>query len=182
MSLEAVVGAGPNLLEQNASQCNRLLLPTPVLSIEETTILKNVGSTNSAWQSRTIDTTFDKSEGVAGYEKCLDRVCAEASQATADGVRILILSDRALGPDRVAISSAIATGGVHHHLVREKERGKVAIIVETSESKEVHHVCVLVGYGADGVNPYLCFEAMLKVRFPPFLFSYFSSSLTMLSP
>ncbi|GAA5893167.1 hypothetical protein JCM6882_003902 [Rhodosporidiobolus microsporus] len=165
MSLEAIVGAGPNILEQSASQCGRLLLPSPVVSIAEAAVLKRLGSCGfPAWQSREIDITFDKSEGVQGYEKCLDRVCKEASQATADGVRIIALTDRAVGPGRVAISSAVAVGGVHHHLVRMKERSKVAILVETSEAREVHHVCVLVGYGADAVCPYLCLEAMLKLR------------------
>ncbi|GAA5871080.1 hypothetical protein JCM8547_005352 [Rhodosporidiobolus lusitaniae] len=164
MSLESIVGNGPNLLEQTAGQCNRLLLSSPVLSIEEVSVLKNLSTTNKAWTSRVIDLTYDKAEGVAGYEKALDRVCLEAAQATDEGVRIIVLSDRAIGPHRVAISSAVATGGVHHHLVREKKRTKVAIVVEASDAREVHHVCVLVGYGADGVCPWLCLEAMLKLR------------------
>ncbi|GAA5828058.1 hypothetical protein JCM11251_005714 [Rhodosporidiobolus azoricus] len=165
MSLEAIVGAGPNILEQSASQCGRLLLPSPVVSIAEAAVLKGLSSSGyPAWQSREIDITFPKTEGLEGYERCLDRVCAEASQATAEGVRIIALTDRAVGPDRVAISSAVAVGGVHHHLVGTKERSKVAILVETSEAREVHHVCVLVGYGADAVCPYLCLEMMLKLR------------------
>ncbi|GAA6020313.1 hypothetical protein JCM10207_003222 [Rhodosporidiobolus poonsookiae] len=164
MSLQSYVGNVPNLLEQNAAQCNRLMLPSPVLSIDEINALKRLNVSAPAWTSRTIDITFAKDDGVDGYEAALNRVCAEASEAVADGVRILVLSDRAVGVDRVAISSAIATGGVHHHLVRMKERGKIALLVETAEAREVHHVCVLVGYGADGVCPYLCFEAMLKLR------------------
>ncbi|BGP12115.1 glutamate synthase [NADH] [Rhodosporidiobolus nylandii] len=165
MSLESVVGAGPNILEQNAQQCQRLLLPSPVLSIEEGETLKHLSTSGYAnWTSRTIDITFDKAEGVAGYERCVDRVCAEANAATAEGVRIIILSDRAVGPHRVAISSAVAVGGVHHHLVREKQRGKVVLVAETADAREVHHVCVLVGYGADAVVPYLVLEAMLKLR------------------
>ncbi|GAA5871202.1 hypothetical protein JCM1840_000141 [Sporobolomyces johnsonii] len=165
MSLESVVGAEGNLLEEmNAKQCHRLLLPSPVLTIEETEALKRLDSVYPAWASRTIDITFDKAEGVAGYEKCLDRVCAQVSQAIDENIRVIVLSDRAVGPSRVAISSAVATGGVHHHLTHKKQRSKVALIVETAEAREVHHVCVLVGYGADGVCAYLCLEAMLKLR------------------
>jgi glutamate synthase (NADPH/NADH) len=113
---------------------------------------------------RVIDITFEKSLGVAGYEACLDRVCAEVSQAIAENVRVVVLSDRNVGPDRVPLSALVATGGVHHHLIRNKQRSKVALIVETGEAREVHHICVLVGYGADGICPYLCIEAMLKLR------------------
>jgi glutamate synthase (NADPH/NADH) len=164
MSLECYVGAEGNLLEMNQNQCHRLLLTSPVLSIEEVNALKRLDTVHPDWPSRTIDITFDKAEGVAGYQACLDRVCAETSTAIAENIRVIVLSDRNVGVDRVAISSAIATGGVHHHLVRNKQRSKVALIVETGEAREVHHVCVLVGYGADGVCPYLCLEAMLKVR------------------
>jgi glutamate synthase (NADPH/NADH) len=163
MSLSSVVGAEGNLLEMNATQCHRLLLNSPILTIEEVNALKRLDTVHPDWPSRTIDITFEKSEGVLGYQTCLDRVCAEASRAVADNMRVIVLSDRAVGPNRVPISSAIATGGVHHHLVRNKQRSKIALIVETGEAREVHHMCVLVGYGADGVCPYLCFEAMLKV-------------------
>lgn len=164
MSLEATVGNEGNLLEMSAGQARRLLLTSPVLSIEECAALQRLETVHPDWAARTIDITFDKSEGTAGYEKCIDRVCAEVSQAIEENVRVVILSDRAVGPTRVAVSSAAATGGVHHHLVRNKQRTKVALIVETAEAREVHHICVLVGYGADGVCAYLCLEAMLKVR------------------
>ncbi|GAA5893643.1 glutamate synthase (NADH) [Sporobolomyces salmoneus] len=164
MSLESAVGNEGNLLEMSAGQARRLLLSSPVLSIEECAALQRLETVHSDWAARTIDITFDKSEGTAGYEKCIDRVCAQVSEAIEEKVRVIILSDRAAGPNRVAVSSAAATGGVHHHLVRNKQRTKVALIVETAEAREVHHICVLVGYGADGVCAYLCLEAMLKLR------------------
>ncbi|GAA5979869.1 hypothetical protein JCM11641_007571, partial [Rhodosporidiobolus odoratus] len=165
MSLESAVGAGPNLLEQNAKQCSRLLLPSPVLSIDEIEALRRLSTSGqAAWTSRTLDLTYDKAEGVAGYERALNRLFVEASQAVHDGIRLLILSDRPVGPHRVAISAAVATGGIHHHLVHEKDRSKVALLVETSEARETHHLCVLLGYGADGICPYLFYEAMFKLR------------------
>ncbi|POY76879.1 putative Glutamate synthase (NADH) [Rhodotorula taiwanensis] len=164
MSLESNVGNGPNILEMNAKQCSRLQLPSPLLSIDELAALRRLSSTQPDWTARTIDITFEKSEGVHGYERCLDRVCAEVSQAITDNVRIVILSDRAVSADRVAVSTAVAVGGVHHYLVRNKSRAKIALVAESAEAREVHHVCVLVGYGADAVCPYLCYEAMLKLR------------------
>lgn len=164
MSLECYVGAEGNLLEMNPTQCHRLLLTSPVLSIEEMNALKRLKDVHADWPARVIDITFDKSEGLAGYQACLDRICAETSQAVTENYRVIILSDRNVGPNRVPLSALIATGGVHHHLIRNKDRSKIALLVETGEAREVHHVCVLLGYGADGICPYLCFEAMLKLR------------------
>ncbi|GAA95243.1 uncharacterized protein L969DRAFT_21927 [Mixia osmundae IAM 14324] len=164
MSLECYVGAEGNMLEMRAEQCHRLMLPSPVLSVEETNALKRLHEVHSDWPARTVDITFPKSQGPAGFQGALNRVNAEASQAIHDGVRVLVLSDRNIGPDRVALSALMACGGVHHHLVRNKQRSKIALIIETGEAREVHHICVLVGYGADGVCPYLIMEAMLKLQ------------------
>ncbi|KAK4052240.1 glutamate synthase [NADH] [Microbotryomycetes sp. JL221] len=164
MSLACKVGCEGNLLEMSPTQAHRLDLPSPVLSIEEMNAIKRLDTVHPDWPARVIDITFDKAEGTAGYQACLDRVCAEVSQAIAENMRVVVLSDRAVGPERVAISSLIATGGVHHHLIRNKQRSKVALMVETAEAREVHHICVLVGYGADAICPYLCIEAMFKLR------------------
>ncbi|KAN0061168.1 glutamate synthase [NADH] [Thecaphora frezii] len=163
MSLEQYVGPEGNLLEMRPEQCHRLLLPSPILSIDEMNAIKQLHTVHADWPSKTIDITFDKGAGLTGYEETLDRVCSETSQAIRDGYRVVILSDRAVGPDRVSISSLVACGGVHHHLIRNKERSKIALMVETAEAREVHHMCVLVGYGADAICPWLAFEAMLKV-------------------
>lgn len=164
MSLECYVGAEGNLLEMNQSQCHRLLLTSPVLTIEEVNALKRLKEVHADWPAKIIDITFDKNEGVMGYQNCLDRVCAEASKAIDENIRVLVLSDRLVSATRVPLSSLIATAGVHHHLIRNKQRSKIALIIETGEAREVHHICVLLGYGADGICPYLCFEAMLKLR------------------
>jgi len=149
MSLECYVGPEGNLLEMDMSQCHKLRLPTPILSLAEMEAIKNFNITRADWTTRVIDITFPKSEGPAGYVPCLERVCAEVTNAIQDGVKIVLLSDRGTSVDRVAISSLIATGGVHHYLVKEKKRSRVAIAVETAEAREVHHACVLLGYGAD---------------------------------
>lgn len=163
MSLECAVGAEGNLLERTEKQCRRLLLPSPVLSIEELNSLKHLKDVYPTWPSKTIDITFDKSAGLAAYETTIDRICQEASAAVDDKVRVVILSDRGLSADKVPVSAVAACGAVHHHLVKTKQRSKIALLVETGEAREVHHLCVLVGYGADGVCPYLIMESMLKL-------------------
>ncbi|CAA7267905.1 unnamed protein product [Cyclocybe aegerita] len=163
MSLAAYVGPEGNLLEVKPEQCHRILLPSPILSIEEMNAMKHLKFAYTNWPSRTIDITFAKSEGLPGYRRALDRVCSEASQAIDDGVKVVVLSDRDTGLSRVPLSALIACGGVHHHLTSQKKRAKIALMVETAEAREVHHLCVLVGYGADAVCPWLVMETIHKV-------------------
>ncbi|KAJ8517312.1 hypothetical protein ONZ45_g5485 [Pleurotus djamor] len=163
MSLEAYVGPEGNLLEMKPEQCHRILLPSPLISIEEMNALKNLKVAYARWPSRTIDITFPKEHGLPGYQLALERVCSEAAQAIDDGIKVVVLSDRAIGPDRLPLSALVACGGVHHHLVLQKKRAKIALMVETGEAREVHHLCVLVGYGADAVCPWLMMESILKI-------------------
>ena len=164
MSLECYVGPQGNILEVRESQCHRFTLPSPVLSLESFNALQHLQSVHSHWAVCTLDVTFEKSTGVKGYINTLERICEEASEAIEDGYKIIILSDRATGPNRVPLSSLLACGAVHHHLVRTKMRSKVALVVESGEAREVHHLCVLVGYGADAICPYLALEALLKLQ------------------
>ncbi|ORY74386.1 hypothetical protein BCR37DRAFT_352653, partial [Protomyces lactucae-debilis] len=163
MSLQCYVGPQGNLLEMNAKQCARLKLPSPVLSMEELEAIKQMTTINPSWRVKTLDLTFAKSEGTAGYKKHLDEVCAQTEAAIAEGYKVVVLSDRATAADRVPVSALIASGSVHHHLVKNKLRSRVALLVETGEAREVHHLCVLLGYGADGVCPYLTFKAIAKL-------------------
>src|SRR6195952_4041490 len=164
MSLEAYVGPQGNLLELDESQCHRLLLPSPILSLEEFKALNNITTLYPGWKVKTIDITFPKSEGVTGYLEALDRICDAASEGITDDFNILVLSDRATSTDRVPISALLATGMVHHHLVRNRWRAQAALVVETGDAREVHHMCVLVGYGADAICPYLAMECILKMN------------------
>ncbi len=134
MSLEQYVGPEGNLLEMKPEQCHRLLLPSPILSIDELNAIKQIDSVHGDWTAKTIDITYDKGEGILGYENTLDRVCSETSQAIRDGYRVVVLSDRAVSADRVAISSLVACGGVHHHLIRNKERSRIALMIESAEA------------------------------------------------
>ncbi|MCC7475400.1 MAG: glutamate synthase subunit alpha [Pirellulales bacterium] len=162
MSLECYVGPERNLLEPGEEHAHRLRIPHPILSNEQLAALKHIDQ--RGWRSKTIDTTWPRSEGAGGLTKALDRVCVEVEAAINDGYSLVVLSDRNMGHDRVPLSSLLATGAVHHHLVRKAKRTRIGLIVETGEAREVHHHCLLVGYGADAVNPYLAFEALWYAR------------------
>ena len=159
-----MLGPQGNLLEMNESQCGRMLLPSPVLSLEEFKAMSNTYQLNSRWTVKKIDITFPKNEGIQGYMNALDKICEAATEGITAGDNIIILTDRAASADRVAVSACLATGMVHHHLVRNKWRSNAALVVETGEAREVHHMCVLVGYGADAICPYLAIECILKMH------------------
>jgi glutamate synthase (NADPH/NADH) large chain len=162
MSLECYVGPERNLLETTPKHCHRLLIPHPILTNAELASLKAMN--HRGWRSKCIDITWPKSEGEPGLLAAIERICAEAEQAITEGFSLVILTDRAVGPERVPVSSLLACGAVHHHLVRHAKRARIGIIVETGEAREVQQHCLLVGYGADGINPYLAFEALWQTR------------------
>jgi glutamate synthase (NADPH/NADH) large chain len=162
MSLECVIGPEQNLLETTERHCHRLRIPHPILSNEQLAGLKELS--HRGWKSQTIDITWPRTEGVDGLPAAIDRICAEAERAIDEGFSLIILSDRAISSDRVPVSALIATGAVHHYLVRRVMRTRIGIVVETGEAREVHHHCLLIGYGADGINPYLAFESLWKCR------------------
>lgn len=164
MSLECYVGPQGNLLEMDASQCARLFLPSPILSIPEFNSLMNISKVHPEWTVKTIDLTFPKTEGTEGYMRHLDFICKEATAAIESRDRLIVLSDRNTSSDRIAVSTLLASGMVHHHLVSNKWRSMAAIVLETAEAREVHHMCVLLGYGADAINPYLAMECILKLN------------------
>ncbi|KAJ3334811.1 glutamate synthase [NADH], partial [Kappamyces sp. JEL0680] len=163
MSLACYIGPSGNILEVDQSQCKRLRLPSPILSMDDLQCIKNLPAYEPQWTVAVIDMTYPKEWGVEGYTAALDRVCAKVSEAIQEGYKIAILSDTNVSSDRVALSAIICLGAVHHHLVRNKQRSKIALVVETGEAREVHHFCVLLGYGADAICPYLGFEAVLKL-------------------
>jgi glutamate synthase (NADPH/NADH) large chain len=162
MSLECFIGPEGNLLETTEEQCHRLAVPHPILTNEDLAAIKFLD--HRGWKTKTIDITYPREEGVEGLQPALSRVCDEAAQAIADGFSLVILSDREIGPERVPISALLACGAVHHHLVRNEQRTQIGIVLETGEAREVHHHCLLIGYGADAINPYIAFEAIAQHR------------------
>ncbi|CAH7688576.1 hypothetical protein PPACK8108_LOCUS23548 [Phakopsora pachyrhizi] len=152
-----------NLHALEESQAGQLVLPSPILSVKGFEALQHLRNVKPIWSSKIIDITFEKQAGVSGYSSLLQQICDMASDAVKDHAHIIILSDPAVRPEPVAVPALVATGAVHHHLIAAKECSKVALIVETGKAREVHHLCVLLGYSADGIFPYLEMEAILKI-------------------
>ncbi|QCE00220.1 glutamate synthase [Vigna unguiculata] len=161
-SMRCMVGPEGDLTEITEQQCHRLSLKGPLLSTEEMEAIKKMNY--RGWNSKVIDITYSKERGKRGLEEALDRICAEAHDAIKEGYTTLVLSDRAFSRKRVAVSSLLAVGAVHQHLVKTLERTRVALIVESAEPREVHHFCTLVGFGADAICPYLAIEAIWRLQ------------------
>ncbi|KAL2540246.1 Glutamate synthase 1 [NADH] [Abeliophyllum distichum] len=161
-SMECMVGPEGDLTETTEEQCHRLSLKGPLLSIEEMEAIKKMNY--RGWRSKVLDITYSKDRGRNGLEETLDRICSEAHNAIKEGYTTLVLSDRAFSFKRIAVSSLLAVGAVHHHLVKKLERTRVALIVESAEPREVHHFCTLVGFGADAICPYLAVEAIWRLQ------------------
>jgi glutamate synthase (NADPH/NADH) large chain len=162
MSLECYIGPEGNLLDTTEEHCHRLALKHPILSNDHMAALKELD--HRGWRTKTIDISYDRKDVPGGMTATLDRVCAEAEQAIDDGFSFVVLSDRAINADRIALSSLLACASVHHHLIKQAKRTRIGILVESGEAREVHHHCLLVGYGADAINPYLAFEALWQAR------------------
>ncbi|HET6607477.1 MAG TPA: glutamate synthase large subunit, partial [Rhodopila sp.] len=165
MSLVTIVGPRPNLLGHHAGNHYRLEVSQPILTNADLEKIRDIENlAGGAFRTQTIDTTWPAEDGAAGLEKAIQRICQEATEAVLADFNILILSDRAVGPDRIPVPALLATASVHHHLIRQGLRMSTGIVVETGEAREVHHFCVLAGYGAEAVNPYLAFETLEQIR------------------
>ena len=165
MSLVSMIGPRPNLLGHHAGNHYRLEVSQPILTNGDLDKIRDIENlSGGAFRTETIDTTWPASEGSAGMERAVERVCREATDAALANFTILVLSDRAASADRIPIPALLATAAVHHHLIRQGLRTSTGLVVETGEAREVHHVCVLAGYGAEAINPYLAFETLEQIR------------------
>ena len=158
MSVGTSVGSEGNLLGESPKHAHQLVIGQPILRNPELEALRQVDS--SIFKAHTIDITWPLVEGADGLAVALERISRESDEALADGVNILILSDRNLGEDRVPIPALLAVASVHHHLVREGTRLQAGLVVESGEPREVHHFATLIGYGASAVNPYVMLETL----------------------
>ncbi len=163
MSLECYIGPEQNLLDTTEEQCHRLRVPHPIITDEECAGIKALDGYRGM-KTKVIDMTWPAEEGASGLPSAVERICQEAEQAIHDGYSFVVLSDRATSADRIPVSSLIACGAVHHHLVRKELRTRIGIVLESGEAREVHHFCLLTGYGADAINPYLAFEAIRDAK------------------
>jgi glutamate synthase (NADPH) large chain len=165
MSLVSMIGPRPNLLGHAAGSHKRLEVHQPVLSNAELAKIRAIEElADAAFRTATIDCTWPASEGAKGLENAILRICMDATDAVLADFNILILSDRAVSADRIPIPAALATAAVHHHLIRQGLRMQTGLVVETGEAREVHHFCVLAGYGAEAINPYMAFETLEQIR------------------
>ncbi len=163
MSLVSFIGPRPNLLDlEGTSRHKRLEVYQPILTNEDLERIRAIGEVaDNQFSSITIDITYAAEAGATGMATALDVVCAEAEEAVrSSDYNIIILSDRATGPDRIPIPSLLATSAVHHHLIRQGLRTSVGLVVETGEAYEVNQFATLAGYGAEAINPYLAFETV----------------------
>jgi glutamate synthase (ferredoxin) len=157
-SAETTIGSERNLLEPEPESCHLIKLKTPILSNEELAKLKYLSEGD--FKSLVIPILFDPKKGAKGLEGAIEEICAKADRAIADGVNILILSDRGIDRNNAPLPALLAVSGLHHHLIREGTRTRVGIVLESGEPREVHHYAVLIGYGCCAINPYLAFETI----------------------
>ncbi|MFS0488845.1 glutamate synthase large subunit [Leadbetterella byssophila] len=164
MSLISFVGASENILSESPRHCRQVQLNQPVLTIKEFDKLRFVDY--EGFQAKTINTYFnaDAPNPAQALEFALERICRYAVDAIYDGFEIIILSDRAIDSDHAPIPSLLAVSAVHHHLIRKGLRGKIGLLVESSDIWETHHFATLIGYGASGICPYIAFETIASMN------------------
>ncbi|HWM59711.1 MAG TPA: glutamate synthase large subunit, partial [Pseudonocardia sp.] len=156
-SLQSQLGPEQNLLEATAASCRTIVVPFPVLGNDDLAKIVQINQDGEypGFASHTVRGVFNAAEGGPGLRKRLDEINDEVTAAIADGARLIVLSSRGVDAERAPIPSLLLTGAVHHHLVRERTRTRVGLIVESGDAREVHHIALLIGFGAAAVNPYL---------------------------
>ncbi|MBA2559099.1 MAG: glutamate synthase subunit alpha, partial [Propionibacteriales bacterium] len=161
-SLAGTIGPETNLLDAGPSTCRQLVVPFPVIDNDELAKIIHVNRDGDlpGYSTHVVSGLYDVEGGGSALEARIDEICAEVSAAIADGARIIALSDRNSTVDAAPIPSLLLTGAVHHHLVREKTRTRVGLVVEAGDVREVHHVALLIGFGTAAVNPYLAMESV----------------------
>src|SRR2546427_12334588 len=157
-SMESTVGPERNLLKPEPESCRQIVLKDPVITNEELAKLAHVGE--RGFKALTLPMLYPVAEGAAGLERILDLLQRRVSEAIAEGYNVIILSDRGISRKTAAIPSLLATASMHHHLVRRGERTRCGLVIETGDAREVHHLCLLIGYGAGAVNPWVAFETI----------------------
>jgi glutamate synthase (NADPH) large chain len=157
--MASTIGPERNLLKPEPESCRQIKIKYPIIHNEHVAKLRHLPP-DAEFRSTTLSMLFDPEKDGGALEQAMNDLCRRASEAVAAGFDILILSDRGVGPRLAPIPSLLATAGVHHHLVREGTRTRCALVVESGDAREVHHVSLLLGYGAGVVNPYVAFETI----------------------
>ncbi|MDK2971710.1 MAG: hypothetical protein PWP23_1465 [Candidatus Sumerlaeota bacterium] len=166
-SLVTYIGRQGNLFDETPEASRLIKLETPVLTGEQLEKLRQ--TKRNGLRSATVEMLYEVGRGEQGLRDALRRLCDEAAAAVADGVSLIVLSDRGVTEKRAAIPSLLATAAVHHHLIREGTRTQASMLIETGEARDVHAFCLLIGFGAEAVSPYLAFEVIDKLDRDGFL-------------
>jgi len=157
-SMTSALGPERNLLNPEPESARLIKILSPIMDNDDLAKLRHLKL--DRFKSATLPMVFDAAQGGRGLQEAMDSLCGLAKKAIESGAGILILSDRALDKDHAPIPSLLATSGLHHYLVREGLRTRATLIVECGDAREVHHYCLLIGYGASAINPYLAFETL----------------------
>jgi glutamate synthase (NADPH/NADH) large chain len=161
-SLRATLGSEGNLLSPDAESVRQIVLPFPVIDNDELTKLIHINDDglHPGLAAVELSALYEVAGGGTALRARLDELCRIAARSVAEGARIIVLSDRHSDDEHAPIPALLVTSAVHHHLVRERLRARAGIVVETGEAREVHHMALLIGYGASAINPYLAFESI----------------------
>ena len=158
---EVMLGTELNLLETKPENCRQLKLSRPVLTNIELAKIRHIERSGAqGFRAKTLSILFDISGGEKALEQALEDLFQAATEAIDEGFNILVLSDRGVAPGVAPIPALLAVSGLHHHLIRNETRTQVALVVESGEPREVHHLALLIGFGATAVNPYLAMETL----------------------
>ncbi|MEM6461742.1 MAG: glutamate synthase large subunit [Pseudomonadota bacterium] len=166
MSLVSFIGPRPNLFDlEGLAERRRLEVRQPILTNEDLEKIRAIGDiSDNQFQTKTLDFTYWEHRGSDYMSEALENLCARAERCVNNGYNIIILSDRQISSQRIAIPALLATAAVHHHLIRKGLRTSVGLVVESGEPREVHHFAVLAGYGAEAINPYLAFDTLADMH------------------
>lgn len=161
-SLRSSLGPQGNLLEPTAASCRSVVLPFPVIDNDELAKLIHVNADGDlpGFKAATLSGLYRVSGGGDALAARIEEICAEADAAIGNGARLIVLSDRHSDAEHAPIPSLLLTAAVHHHLIRTRQRTRVGLLVEAGDVREVHHVALLIGFGAAAVNPYLAMESV----------------------
>jgi glutamate synthase (NADPH/NADH) large chain len=162
MSLFTSFGSTKNILDETPEHCRHIYIEQPILKNRQLEKIRTLDS--PFFKSKVIDITFPATGEPDALENAIDYICYKAENAARYGINVIILSDRKMGLERAPIPSLLATGAVHHHLIRKGLRVNCGIVVEAGDVRETHHYAALIGYGASAINPYLTFETLYDLK------------------
>jgi len=161
-SVKTTIGPEGNLLDPQPESCHQISIKTPFLDNREMAKIKALQEPKL--KAEVLPMLFPAAHGPEGLERAMDELCRRADEAIARGIKIIVLSDRGVNREWAPIPALLAVAGLHNHLVRERKRTQVGLVVETGDAREAHHFALLIGYGAGAINPYLAIETLQKLH------------------